>query len=167
MIYIKKISILFIFALGSLSVFAQTDTLVAPSPATRGGMTAKMASPKTAHGEVLRRKAIPSELGGGTTVLYKLVVKDVFKNKAHTFLPSDFGAKNLQLARWIDSRYFLFIGTDFVDITGYYLYDTERDQVHPCLYEVGESLGYVELKPGQSFSPVIRENEVSAFLLKP
>lgn len=150
-----------------MSLFGQTDTLVAPVPTTRGEMKARMASPKTAHGEVLQRKAIPNGLGGGTTEIYKLVVEDVFRKKSHIFTPSDFRAKNLRLARWMDSRYFLFIATDFVDITGFHLYDTERDKVYKCIYEVGEELGYLEIKPGQEFQPVVRDNEVSAWLLKP
>ncbi|MFK7972622.1 MAG: hypothetical protein AB8F95_19785 [Bacteroidia bacterium] len=151
----------------SFGLFAQTDTLTAPSATTRGDMTARMASPRTAHGEVLRKKSIPQDLGGGTVNVYKLVVEDVFRKKKHSFTPEDFGAKNLQLARWVDSRYFMFIATDYVDIIGYYLYDTEQDTVYKCIYEVGEAIGYIALKPGEVFSPVIRDGEVSAYLTKP
>ncbi|MEZ4687184.1 MAG: hypothetical protein R3B47_14270 [Bacteroidia bacterium] len=73
-----------LIALGlGAGLFGQTDTLVAPAPTSRGDMTARMVSPRTAHGEVLQRKAIPNELGGGTTDIYKLVVEDVFR-KNHT-----------------------------------------------------------------------------------
>jgi hypothetical protein len=156
-----------IFMSIALGLWAQTDTLGAPSATTRGDMKARMASPRTAHGEILQRKAIPTDLGGGTTAIYKVVVKDVFKNRSHIFLPSDFEGQNLQLARWMDNRYFMFIATDFVDITGYYLYDTERDKVYACLDSIGEELGYLEIKPGQTFDPVVRENKVNAWILKP
>jgi hypothetical protein len=164
---IKQAYFLFVAIVFCTGLFGQTDTLVAPAPATRGDMKARMASPKAAHGEVLKAKALPNHLGGGTTDIYKLVVEDLFRKKSHSFVPADFGAENLQLARWIDSRYFMFIATDFVDITGYHLYDTERDKVYECIYEVGEELGYLEIKPGQRFQPVIRDNEVSAWILEP
>ncbi|MEZ4687185.1 MAG: hypothetical protein R3B47_14275 [Bacteroidia bacterium] len=54
-----------------------------------------------------------------------------------------------------------------MDITGYYLFDAERGKVYPCMDEIGEELGYLEIRQGQIFQPVIVDSSVNAWILKP
>lgn len=142
---------------------AQTDTLMAPPQLSADGMVARMAAPQAAYGEVLQRKALPSYLGGGLTDVYALVVEDVFRKEKYVLKHADFQAENLRLARWMNHRYFLFIATDFVDIIGYYLFDTETDRAIPCTYEAGENLGYAEIDPRKTFVPTLVAGQVVGY----
>ncbi len=140
-------SSLFIYFLSTTMVFGQNEpqTLV-PKNATTARASANQAH--TIYSVPTGTQNLPEALGGGEMKTQSLMVTSSTFRGGTELTPAQFDAVSLHPGRWLDDGHFLFIASDEVDIQDYYLYVVAEDRAYPVDFELGESVGYMEIETG-------------------
>jgi hypothetical protein len=147
-----------LMALASLGLKGQDTSLIA-----KGTTMASPDAMRVAQPFQKGTAELPEALGGGVMPTQSLMITAPNQRGGVSMSPEDLGVDNLLPGKWLDNRYYFFIGTDAVDIQGYFVYDASNDQVYPCDFEVGEALGYEEITPGKQFKPELEEKRLTGY----